>query len=519
MRISLRRSRAFTIIELLIVVAIIAILVGMLLPAVQQAREAANQTRCRNNLRQLGIAVTAYQNDNRRLPPYNGIAFPGGSPANTAAGQNTKAVYGSWFVHLLPYVEQPGLYNAIANSVTTFTNTGSQVPGTLVTPASGPTYNYSGSTWVPPTYNNWLSTNPTWSGAPGTAPPLPAPTPNSGGGPQQAGGSQSTGNGSQGSGVAGNGWTGQPAPPAPGWNPPQFADPGTNQWVPPPVQTAPYVPPVYSPPGSGNYVGLYAPTLLSVAPTGSSGGGNGGGGNAGGNGGGSGGGNGGGVSMPGPRYVKFKILECPSDISMGSDPQAQDGYVYLQNQGPWGATNYLANWNVFSNGDATQGYLAPPGNLTKMQDGLSCTIMFGEAYSWCDGLGRSALLAWGNGGGGFNGLGYQGVHNFGLTWYLSNYSVTVNGVNSGPLRPNGTPNPDLSTGFVIPFQIRPLPKAHAACPAGKECCDNLTVQSGHMVLNVAMADGSVRSLSRSISTDTWVKLMLPNDGPPTNSDW
>ncbi len=407
-------------------------------------------------------------------------------------------VYGGWFTHLLPYVEQQGLYNAIANSVTQFSNTGSQVPGTLVSPASGPTYNYSGSTLVPPTYNQWLSTNPVWSGPAGTAPALPAPTiTNPVTTPQSSGSNQSAGGGSQGNGVAGNGWTGQPAPPAPGWNPPQFADPGTNQWVPAPTQTAPYVPPVYDPPGSGNYVGVYAPSLTSV----------------------------GGVTMPGPRDYTFKILQCPSDISMGSDTQAQNWYVYLQNQGPWGSTNYLANWNVFSNGDATQGYMAPPGNLTKMQDGLSCTIMFGEAYSWCDGLGRTALLAWGNGGGGFSGyntytgLSVGGVHNFGLTWYIPNYSITVNGVSSGNLPSVGLPNPNESTGFVIMPQIRPVTKPHSQCPAGADCCDNLTVQSGHLTLNVAMADGSVRSLSGTISQSTWIKLMLPNDGPPSGQDW
>lgn len=101
------RSRGFTLIELLVAIAIIAILVALILPAVQQAREAARRTQCRNNLKQLGLALHNYH-DVHRCFPMGGMGVD--NPFLTAPGTVRSF---SWGAYILPYLGRKPLYNAL----------------------------------------------------------------------------------------------------------------------------------------------------------------------------------------------------------------------------------------------------------------------------------------------------------------------------------------------------------------------------------------------------------------------
>jgi prepilin-type N-terminal cleavage/methylation domain-containing protein len=116
---SLRRQ-GFTLIELLVVIAIIAILIGLLVPAVQKVREAANRSQCQNNMKQIALAALNYESANRRLPPGSLLSslsvnkypqYVGGGP------------YTGVLAFLLPYVEQDNVYKQLDPNLFKFNTT------------------------------------------------------------------------------------------------------------------------------------------------------------------------------------------------------------------------------------------------------------------------------------------------------------------------------------------------------------------------------------------------------------
>ena len=112
------RSWGFTLVELLVVISVIGILVGLLLPAIQAARESARRSQCINNLKQLTIAVHGFESEWRRLPP----GYLGPKVAGSIATKNGHIIdqddqQTGFIPHLLPYLEQTAIFDTIPRSM------------------------------------------------------------------------------------------------------------------------------------------------------------------------------------------------------------------------------------------------------------------------------------------------------------------------------------------------------------------------------------------------------------------
>jgi prepilin-type N-terminal cleavage/methylation domain-containing protein len=395
-----RQRSAFTLIELLVVIAIIAVLIALLVPAVQKVREAANRTTCVNNMKQLALAVHNYHSNFGKVPNmwnwYASNFNPQTNPQTMAGWTSADGVQGTWLVHILPYIEQTALYEAMYLS--TSTDAASTAGGTFYGGINFPLpyYNYVGTviqTFICPsdaTICNGILT-----------------------------------------GSAQNGNAGTPAVP-----------PGTSP-------TGPY------------------------------------------------------PSWPNPG-VKF----VTSGLGV--------------NENGFGGSSYSGNIMVFDP-------ISPQSLTNAMVDGTSNTVLIAERYLNCGVTGdldqySSGYNWW---GGCFNepswafmwnlNGGYGSVPGFG--WFTSGYAAT------------GAPGNAywnwIYAGCYADFNTNPVSHGvpTAAGTIAFQCavpflqCNPHVVQSAHAAMNVALGDGSVRSVGQNVSVNTWTLACIPNDGNPLGSDW
>jgi prepilin-type N-terminal cleavage/methylation domain-containing protein len=156
---SLTRKRAFTLIELLVVIAIIAVLIALLLPAVQQAREAARRTQCKNNLKQIGLGMFNYESSFGRFPIPSYFSLRNDLAGGTSTGGLlTTSV---WSLAILPQIDQANAFNLYNSNLSSFDPANAQAVATVVpaymcptTPRSGNLVTYSDDVAVTQGFTN-----------------------------------------------------------------------------------------------------------------------------------------------------------------------------------------------------------------------------------------------------------------------------------------------------------------------------------------------------------------------------
>jgi len=148
-----RYSRTgFTLIELLVVIAIIAVLIALLLPAVQQAREAARRTQCKNQLKQLGLAMHNYHDTSKQLPP--GAIKWVGDPSRGGASAQYYDDHG-WYTQIGPFIDQAPWYNLINFNVQISDASNEQVRRAKIALYGCPSDGLKNNEWGSTTWSRW----------------------------------------------------------------------------------------------------------------------------------------------------------------------------------------------------------------------------------------------------------------------------------------------------------------------------------------------------------------------------